>query len=711
MGHRLQSFGIALLLTSFGACDCGAPNVKERLKPEGVPCAEDHECETGMCDALPGGDRLCIRTCNAGCLQNEICEPLATDRFACVPERAGLCEECTTDADCPYPADRCLQVAGQNVCGRDCSFDGTCPLSFQCAEAVSVDGALVTQQCVPMSGTCACTEDTDGQKVPCEQANNFGTCTGVKTCTGTAGYSACSARVPTSESCNGIDDDCDGEADEEVGAPLTCGVGECFREVSVCKEGRTQTCEPGPEAPELCDGKDNDCDGQVDDGFDLQNDLQNCGACGRVCDPPHATGQCTLGACAIGQCEPNWWDADGDASNGCEFGCSPTGAERCDGIDNDCDGRIDEDFDLLNDPGHCGSCNFICTPLHASGACNAGVCAVGNCNPGRANCNQQYADGCEIDIFGDVGHCGACGQVCDPANASGACVMGVCGGTCDPGYANCDSSWTNGCETNTSSDVNNCGACGNVCAFAHASGTCSNGSCSVSQCDPDWWDADGNPANGCEYHCVFQSAVDFPDLSFEDANCDGMDGEVGNGIFVAPLASGGSDANPGTLSQPKRSIIAALAAADAQNRRDVYIATGTYVEQVAITVRGKGIYGGYQGGTFARGNAYGVTVTGVNTPLLLDDADNTIVQLITFLGASASGSSGTAYGAFIRDSSGVTLEGLTIQAGNGSDGQSGGVAVAGNNGAEGRPGGTGCENSSGFCSWCAQPLGGAGGTS
>ena len=77
-------------------------------------------------EALPGGQKLCVRKCTDGCLTNEACEPLAADRYACVPDKAALCQACTTDADCPYPADKCVQVAGVNVCGRDCSFDGKC---------------------------------------------------------------------------------------------------------------------------------------------------------------------------------------------------------------------------------------------------------------------------------------------------------------------------------------------------------------------------------------------------------------------------------------------------------------------------------------------------------------------------------------------------------------------------------------------------------
>src|SRR5262245_26186710 len=45
------------------SCHCPNAPVKEGLKPEGVACAADDECETGLCEALPGGAELCMRKC------------------------------------------------------------------------------------------------------------------------------------------------------------------------------------------------------------------------------------------------------------------------------------------------------------------------------------------------------------------------------------------------------------------------------------------------------------------------------------------------------------------------------------------------------------------------------------------------------------------------------------------------------------------------
>jgi len=72
---------------------------------------------------------------------------------------------------------------------------------------------------------------------------------------------------------------------------------------------------------EICNGLDDDCDGVVDDGFDLQNDPNNCGSCGHVCNLPNATAGCSQGVCVVITCNPGFCDLDGIAANGCEAVC------------------------------------------------------------------------------------------------------------------------------------------------------------------------------------------------------------------------------------------------------------------------------------------------------------------------------------------------------------------------------------------------------
>ena len=74
-----------------------------------------------------------------------------------------------------------------------------------------------------------------------------------------------SAEGAVAEACDGKDNDCDGQADEELGT-TTCGVGICRHTIQNCVNGQTQGCDPLQGAvAEACDLLDNDCDGQADE--------------------------------------------------------------------------------------------------------------------------------------------------------------------------------------------------------------------------------------------------------------------------------------------------------------------------------------------------------------------------------------------------------------------------------------------------------------
>ncbi|MEL6182965.1 MAG: MopE-related protein, partial [Myxococcota bacterium] len=141
--------------------------------------------------------------------------------------------------------------------------------------------------------------------------------------------------------------------------------------------GATCSCAACPEdntRGEVCDGRDNDCDGVVDNAgsptlFDECEDVDGAFVAG-----------CMNGAC-IYACEGGRVDINGDLAvgstgNGCECALSNGGVEICDGLDNDCDGLID-DFDTP--PSGCEPVEGAFVTL-----CDAGACTYA-CEEGRGD--------------------------------------------------------------------------------------------------------------------------------------------------------------------------------------------------------------------------------------------------------------------------------------------------------------------------------------
>ncbi|MFO0566117.1 MAG: hypothetical protein U0263_10680 [Polyangiaceae bacterium] len=149
-----------------------------------------------------------------------------------------------------------------------------------------------------------------------------------------------------------------------------------------------------------------------------------------------------------------------------------------------------------------------CVVPHATAACAAGVgCAVGTCDSGWQDCNKDPSDGCEANVANDPTHCGDCNTSCTITNPTYVCIESKCvENPCSPPtQGNCDNDLANGCETDLTTNANNCGFCGNTCKLPHAKAACeANPSgtpiarCVVEKCDEGWADCDNNPANGCE---------------------------------------------------------------------------------------------------------------------------------------------------------------------------------------------------------------------
>jgi hypothetical protein len=155
-----------------------------------------------------------------------------------------------------------------------------------------------------------------------------------------------------------------------------------------------------------------------------------------------------------------------------------------------------ECINLAGDVNNCGGCGNVCSTNHDTPSCIKGVCQVA-CSIGYASCDNSVANGCETNTNNDVNNCGTCAHVCPSNHGTASCTSGVCAISCAPGYSDCNGIASDGCETATGGDINNCGGCGNVCPSGNGTPSCVNGTCALA-CAAGYSDCDGNKSNGCE---------------------------------------------------------------------------------------------------------------------------------------------------------------------------------------------------------------------
>jgi hypothetical protein len=423
---------------------------------------------------------------------------------------------------------------------------------------------------------------------------------------------------------------------------------------------------------EACDGKDNDCDGEVDEAFDLQNDPDNCGACGNTCDFANGMGTCRQGSCELTGCESGWGNCDKSAVNGCEVNTNSS-----------------------ND--HCGSCGNTCNSGNGQVACSQGACRLTSCKPGFADCNGNTNDGCEANVNNDTDNCGGCGLTCDRSHTRGvSCSNGACelDNGCQPGWKNCDGDIrSNGCEQNVSNSIAHCGACNNRCDIPNARNACQSGSCVLQGCKTGFHDLNNKKSDGCEYQCTFQSSDDEPDRKGNDENCDGIDGDRDQSVFVATPQNGGDDSNGGrSPGQPVASIDEALSIASNCNPEcDVLVSAGTYDETVRVE-EGVDVYGGYTAKDWDRDiNTHQTIVSGQQKRTLIATGlnDKTEYDGLTIRGRDFRSQGESTYAVWVEDTKNknLLLDNARIEAGDGGDGSDGQDGSDGADGGNGRSAG------------------------
>jgi hypothetical protein len=433
---------------------------------------------------------------------------------------------------------------------------------------------------------CACSPPTADTKQDCytgpQGTKDVGTCHGgQQSCTEEGTWAdACDGQViPADEACDNLDNDCNGVADDM--GDLSCGVGACQVTVVKCVDGQLSECTANQPSVEVCDGVDNDCDQLIDENFPEKGKTcttakpgvcapgkYSCaaGALDCVSDVPASPEKCdSLDNDCDGQVDENIGGTGSPCSTGLPGICSsgtiscknneidcfqdlqPT-AELCDGIDNDCDGQTDE-----GNPQGGAACN---TGMPAACAAGTEKCVAGaiQCIPNVAG-SAEVCDGVDND----------CDGVVDENNPGGgvACATGQ-PGVCSNGIKNC----TNGAlvctqQTQASTEVcdgvdNNCNgmtdennpgggaACSTGLLGVCAAGTmtCANGSVS---CKQNVMASPENCTNGLDDDC--DGAADPPvTVYFEETFANnakgwtlGTDWQIGSATASSGHSSGYPD--------------------------------------------------------------------------------------------------------------------------------------------------------------------------
>ena len=339
----------------------------------GYACINGSDCNSGYCVQTSDGLQCttgCVEECPFGwqCL---LYSPALPDQtYLCMPGFVDLCKPCLMNDECwtnGVDAGQACVTYGPagNFCGGACTEDEECPNGYGCQQAQDVTGAALSQ-CMLNNAECVCTQwDIDaGAATNCTLENVWGICVGERVCAAD-GLTPCDAEVPGAEVCNGQDDDCDDETDEELSGEeclLINSHGTCPG-ITVCEGGIEQCGGDKPEA-EQCDGLDNDCDGETDETFPdtdqdgiadcLENDKDGDGVADGMdnCPADFNPGQLDTDFDSLGDlCDE---DDDNDKSKD-SLDCAPLddevypeAEESCDGKDNNCNYIVDEgypDFD------------------------------------------------------------------------------------------------------------------------------------------------------------------------------------------------------------------------------------------------------------------------------------------------------------------------------------------------------------------------------
>ncbi len=425
----------------------------------GCECADNGACDSGVCLDTHEGKRCaatCVDTCSAGYACKNIGS--GTPLFVCVSELVSLCAPCKFHSDCQVNGvdSLCLDYGTEgSFCGSPCKADGDCPDGYACGDATDGGGNTV-KQCKrkavgEAAATCECSAwaVAKGLETECAISNEFGTCKATRAC-GASGLSACAAKTPASEVCNELDDDCDGTTDN-LPAELGCTVkaflddgskvdcksdgdckttgeacdasdGKCKTLIGACPGkpacgagGKLECTEAKTPTVEACNGEDDDCDGDKDEDFAIDEGGAKV-AVGAACG---------AGACAGGTVVCT------DATKAACSTADKAGTETCDGADNDCDGQTDnaacDDGDACT-KDECDGGAKTCANTPSVDCDDKDACTIDSCDKATGTCkNEASTSSC------DDGDACTEGDTCvnDQGSGKATCQAGKTTKDCD----------------------------------------------------------------------------------------------------------------------------------------------------------------------------------------------------------------------------------------------------------------------------------------